>query len=77
MNTTITVHLPTDAMQRLQELAVRSGCSQVEYISDAVLEHLADLEDLRIAEQRWREIESGKSDSVPLEEVMKRYGMEV
>ena len=76
MNTTVAVQLPADAMRRLQELATRNGCSQAEYISDAVLEHLADLEAFQVAEQRMHDLESGKSDSVPLAQMMKEHGME-
>ena len=45
--------------------------------ADVVLEHLEEMEDLRIAEQRWRDVESGKSATEPLIDVMKRYDMEV
>lgn len=76
MNTTVAVQLPADAVHRLARLAAQSGRSQSEYISDAVLEHLADEEAFRIAEQRLRELESGESDSVPLDAVMKEYGVE-
>ena len=39
-------------------------------------EHLGDLEDLQLAEQRLSNIRAGKSQSVPLEEVMKSYGLD-
>ena len=39
-------------------------------------EHLDDLEDLYLAEQRLVDLRAGKSGTVPLEEVMKRYGMD-
>jgi RHH-type rel operon transcriptional repressor/antitoxin RelB len=46
------------------------------YVTEAIIEHLDDLEDLYLAEQRLIDIRAGKSQTVPLEEVMKRYGME-
>jgi len=76
MNTTVAVQLPADAARRLAQLAAQSGRSQTEYIADAVLEHLADEEALRVAERRMREVESGESDTVALDAVMKEYGME-
>ncbi|MDD9884613.1 MAG: ribbon-helix-helix domain-containing protein [Gammaproteobacteria bacterium] len=76
MNTTVAVQLPNDALRRLHELAAQSGRSQAEYISDAVLEHLADEEAFRVAERRMRDLENGQSDSVPLDAVMKEYGLE-
>ena len=42
----------------------------------AIQEHLDDLEDLHIAEQRWIVHRAGESDAMPLHEVMKRYGMD-
>ena len=42
----------------------------------AIQEHLDDLEDLHIAEQRLIVHRAGESDAVPLHEVMKRYGMD-
>ena len=42
----------------------------------AAHEHAGDLRDLRHAEQRLIDIRAGKSHAVPLEEVMKTYGME-
>ena len=35
-----------------------------------------DLEDLYLAEQRLIDIQAGKSETVPLEEVIERYGLE-
>ena len=43
---------------------------------EAIREHLDDLEDLYIAEQRLVDHRAGKTKAVPLEEVMKRYGLE-
>jgi len=73
MNTTVAAQLPAEALRRLHELAAQSGRSQTECIADAALEHLADAEALRIAEQRMREVESGESDTVLLETVMKEF----
>ena len=42
----------------------------------AIREHLGDLEDLQIAEQRLIDIRAGKSQTVPLEDVMKGYGLD-
>jgi len=41
----------------------------------AILEHLDDLEDLYIAEKRLADIRAGRVKTIPLEEVMKEYGM--
>ena len=38
-------------------------------------EQIGDLEDLYLAEKRYANINSGKSKTVPLAEVMKEFGM--
>ena len=43
---------------------------------EAIHRHIDDLEDLYLAEKGLIELRAGRSQTVPLEEVMKRYGME-
>jgi RHH-type transcriptional regulator, rel operon repressor / antitoxin RelB len=68
--------LPVDIERRLDALAKATGRTKTFYVREAILEHLADLEDVYIAVQRLMDVRSGKTKSVPLEEVMKRYGIE-
>lgn len=72
----ISIRLPDDITARLQNLATKTGRSKTFYMTEAILEHLDDLEDLYLAEQRLIDIRAGRSKTIPLEEVMKRYGME-
>ena len=72
----VSLRLPDDVSQRLQTLAQMTGRSKTYYMVEAIREHLDDLEDLYLAEQRLIDIRSGKTQTVPLEEVMKRYGLE-
>lgn len=72
----VSLRLPDDVSQRLQNLAQMTGRSKTYYMVEAIREHLDDLEDLYLAEQRLVDIRSGKTQTVPLEEVMKRYGLE-
>lgn len=72
----ISVRLPGDVETRLQNLAALTGRSKTYYVTEAICEHLDDLEDLYLAEQRLVEIRAGRTQTVPLEEVMKRYGVE-
>jgi len=46
------------------------------YAREAILEHLDDLEDIYLAEKRLAAIRSGRTKTIPLEEVMRRYGLE-
>jgi RHH-type transcriptional regulator, rel operon repressor / antitoxin RelB len=72
----LALQLPPEIEARLDDLARRTGRSKDFYAREAILAHLDDLEDLYLAEQRRRSLQNGESDSVPLAEVMKRYGME-
>lgn len=72
----VSVRLPDDVSHRLEDLAKLTGRSKTFYMIEAIRDHLDDLEDLYIAEQRLIEIRAGRSTTVPLEEVMKSYDME-
>ena len=63
------LRLPDDIVQRLTELAERTGRSKTFYILEAIREHLDDLEDIYIAEQRLAELRAGKSRTYTSEEV--------
>ena len=71
----ISIRLPEEVESRLSQLASLTGRSKTYYIRQAIVEHLDDLEDLYLAERELEEIRAGRSHTVPLEEVMKRYGM--
>ena len=72
----VSLRLPDDISSRLQNLAQLTGRSKTFYMIEAIREHIDDLEDLYLAEQRLIANHAGKSQSIPLEEVMKRYGLE-
>ncbi len=72
----VSLRLPEDLSNRLAHLAEQTGRSKTYYILEAVREHIDDLEDLYLAEQRLEKNRLGKSKSIPLEDVMKRYGLE-
>lgn len=72
----VSLRLPDDVTQRLAHLAELTGRSKTFYMVEAIREHIDDLEDLYLAEQRLIDIRAGKTKTVPLEEVMKRYGLE-
>ena len=72
----LAIRLPAEVETRLEALAQATWRTKTFYAREAILEHLDDLEDLYLAEQRLIDIRAGRSQTVPLEEVMKRYGME-
>lgn len=72
----LALRLPDDIEQRLERLAKATGRTKSFYAREAILEHLDDLEDLYLAEQRLLDIRAGRTQTVPLEDMMKRYGLE-
>ena len=72
----LSIRLPGDVEDRLKTLAAKTGRTKSFYITEAICEHIDDLEDLYLAEARMIDIRAGRTKTVPLEEVMKRYGME-
>ena len=71
----ISIRLPEEVESRLSQLASLTGRSKTYYIREAIVEHLDDMEDLYLAERELEEIRAGRARTVPLEEMMKRYGM--
>ena len=74
--TAVYITLADDVGDRLANLAKLTGRSKTFYMVEAICEHIDDLEDLYLAEQRLLDSRAGKSMSLPLEEVMKIYGLE-
>lgn len=72
----ISIRLPVELEARLDTLAKATGRTKTYYVKQAICEYIDDLEDLHVAERELEAIRAGKSQTVPLEEVMKRYGME-
>jgi len=44
--------------------------------AEAILEHLEDLEDIRLADEAMQRIQDGKEEIISLEEFIKEYEME-
>jgi RHH-type rel operon transcriptional repressor/antitoxin RelB len=72
----VSIRLPDDVETRLKNLAAQTGRTKSFYMIEAITEHLEDLEDLYLAEQRMIDIRAGRTQTVPLAEVMKQYGLE-
>ncbi|HMQ97292.1 MAG TPA: TraY domain-containing protein [Candidatus Nanoperiomorbaceae bacterium] len=72
----LAIRLPSEVESRLEALSRATGRTKTFYAREAILEHLDDLEDLYLAEQRLIDIRAGRDQTVSLEAVMQRYGME-
>ncbi len=70
----IAVRLPATIEKRLDRLAKRTGRAKSFYVREALLNHLDDLEDIYIAEKRLEDLRTGRSHTIPLEDVMREHG---
>ena len=71
----LALRLPEDIESRLDKLAKATGRTKSFYAREAILEHLADLEDLYLAEKRLAKVRTGKSKTYILNAVEKALGL--
>jgi RHH-type rel operon transcriptional repressor/antitoxin RelB len=72
----LAIRLPKTIEKRLEKLARRTGRTKTYYVREAILQHLEDLEDIYLAEPVLERIRSGAQPTIPLEDVIKRHGLE-
>lgn len=72
----ISIRLPDELAKRLEKLAKRTGRTKSFYVTKAIEEHLQDLEDLYIAEQRLIDLRAGRSRTYTTREVERELGLE-
>lgn len=72
----LAIRLPQSIEKRLEKLARRTGRTKTFYVREAILEHLDDLEDVYLAEQVLERIRGGDEQTIPLEDALKRHGLE-
>jgi RHH-type transcriptional regulator, rel operon repressor / antitoxin RelB len=70
------LELPADIDGLLEDEVKRAGGDKLFHLREAVLEYASERSALRIAEQRYQDLLAGRSHTVPLEEVMREYGVE-
>lgn len=71
----ISLELPDDLVERLNALRKLTGQNEQYHLIGALREYLQDLEDLYAAEQIAADIDSGRTHTVPLGEVLKDHGV--
>ncbi|HEV2426495.1 MAG TPA: DUF6290 family protein [Terriglobia bacterium] len=72
----LAIRLPESIEKRLEKLARRTGRTKTFYVREAILAHLEEIEDLYLAERRLDRIRDGEDQTIPLDDVMKRHGLE-
>ncbi len=71
----LALRLPEDIESRLDKLAKATGRTKSFYAREAILEHLADLEDLYLAEKRLAKVRTGQSKTYTLNAVEQELGL--
>ena len=71
----LAIRLPVEIETRLGRLARKTGRTKSYYAREAILEYLDDLEDLYLAENRYKAILAGKSKTIPIEEIEAGLGL--
>jgi RHH-type rel operon transcriptional repressor/antitoxin RelB len=71
----LAIRLPVEVKNRLEALAQTTGRTKTFYAREAIVEHLDDLEDLYLAEQRLIDVRSGRSRTYTLDEVERDLGL--
>lgn len=70
------IQLPEEAYERLKSLAEAKGQSPTDFMSEAILEYIEDLEDVNRAEAILKEVKAGRMKSYTLEEVSRELGLD-
>jgi RHH-type rel operon transcriptional repressor/antitoxin RelB len=71
----VSLRLPDEISDRLEHLSKKTGRTKTFYIIQAIKEHLDNLEDLYLAEQRLIENRAGRSKTYTLDEVERDLGL--
>jgi RHH-type rel operon transcriptional repressor/antitoxin RelB len=72
----LAIELPPELEGRLEQLAALTDRTKADIVREALIERLGDIEDLAIAEQRLLDNRARGEKSIPIEELIGRYGMD-
>jgi RHH-type rel operon transcriptional repressor/antitoxin RelB len=72
----LAIRLPADIEARLDALARATGRTKTFYAREAILEHLGELEDTYLAEQRLADIRAGRAEVMTLDQAARAVGLE-
>ena len=72
---TYSIRLPHEIEDRLEKISALTGRSKSYYVKEAIIEHLDEIEDIYLAENRLEHIRAGRTHTIPLQKVMKHYGL--
>ena len=72
----MSLRLPDVVETRLSQLAARTGRSKTYYATQAIIDHIDDLEDLYLAQAVAERVRDGREKTTPLAQLIAEYGVE-
>lgn len=75
MTKAVVTRFDVEIVERLTELARRTGRTRSYYIKEAVEEKLVDMELIYLAQSRAEDLRAGRSHTVSLDEIREKYGL--
>jgi RHH-type transcriptional regulator, rel operon repressor / antitoxin RelB len=76
VSNSFTIDLNDEGLERLKAAAAHVGKSPLDFVREAVQEHIEDVEDVMNAEAALTKIRSGEVKTCQLEELMREFGPE-
>ena len=71
----MSLRLPADIEDRLVALSTLTGRSKTFYATEAIVEHLDDLEDAHLSAEILARIRAGAEARIPLSKLLVEYGL--
>lgn len=75
MSKSISVRLPKELIDRIDNLAKQTGRTKTFYIQQALLEKISDLELVYLAQKREEDLRAGISKTHTLDEIIEAHGL--
>jgi RHH-type transcriptional regulator, rel operon repressor / antitoxin RelB len=72
----LAIRLPPEIEKQLERLAKRTGRTKTFYAREAILNYIEDLEDGFTADARWNSFVKSGDKAIPMQEIMREYGLE-
>lgn len=71
----ISLRLPVDVEHRLAALSALTGRSKTFYATEAIVEHIDDLEDAHLSAQVRTRVRAGAEARIPISDLLSEYGL--
>jgi RHH-type transcriptional regulator, rel operon repressor / antitoxin RelB len=71
----ISLRLPVDVEDRLAALSTLTGRSKTFYATQAIVEHVDDLEDAYLSSEIRARVQVGTEPRIPLSDLLDEYGL--